>query len=66
MTIAADLAAFATNTTYDDLPPLAIKYAKVIVASTVASAAMGCDIGSANAFRAMARERGGTPQASIW
>ena len=66
MTVAADLAEFATKTTYNDLPPLAIEHAKVIIASTIASAAMGCDIGSSNAFRAMAKERGGTPQASIW
>ena len=66
MTVTETLAEFATRTTYDDLPPLAIEYAKVIVASTVASAAMGCDIGSSNAFRAMAKERAGTPQASIW
>ena len=38
----------------------------MIIASTIASAAMGSDIGSSNAFRALARERGGTPDATIW
>ena len=66
MTVAGQVAEFVTKTGYDDLPPLAIEYAKVVIASTIASAAMGCDIGSSNAFRAMARERGGTPQTGIW
>ena len=65
-TTTATLADFATKTTFADLPPLAIEHAKVIIASTIASAAMGRDIGSTNAFREMARERGGTAEASVW
>jgi 2-methylcitrate dehydratase PrpD len=38
----------------------------VIVASTIASAAMGRDIGSTVIFRELAKERGGTPESSIW
>ncbi|MDA0302415.1 MAG: MmgE/PrpD family protein [Chloroflexi bacterium] len=66
MTMSETLADFVTSTKYDDLPPLAIKHAKVIVASTIASAAMGRDIGSTAIFRELAKERGGTPESSIW
>ena len=66
MTTAATLAGFLTKTNFKDLPPLAIERAQMVVASTIASAAMGSNIGSANAFRAVARERGGTPEATIW
>lgn len=66
MTTAATLAEFATMTNFEDLPPRAIEHAKIIIASTIASAAMGRDIGSANTFREMAKERGGKAEASIW
>jgi len=66
MTTTETLAEFVTKTNYDDLPPLAIEYAKVITSSTIASAAMGRDIGSSRILREMAQERGGTPEASIW
>jgi 2-methylcitrate dehydratase PrpD len=66
VTTTATLAEFVTGTGFADLPPLAIEHAKVVIASTIASAAMGRDIGSATAFREMAKERGGTPEASIW
>ena len=41
MTIATSLAQFLNRTTYDDLPPDAIEHAKMIIASTLASAAPG-------------------------
>ena len=66
VTISETLAEFVTGTGYDDLPPLAIKHAKVIIASTLASAAMGRDIGSTAIFRDLAKERGGTPEAALW
>ena len=66
MTITETLAEFVTKTNHDDMPPLAIEHAKVIVSSTIASAAMGRDIGSARIIREMSQERGGTPEASIW
>ena len=37
-----------------------------MIASTIASAASGRSIESAQAFRELARERGGTPQATLW
>lgn len=66
MTIARTLAAFLTDTTYDDLPAQTVDYASMIVASTLASAGAGTQIPSAVIIRALAQERGGTPEASIW
>lgn len=66
MTISETIADFVTSTRYEDLPPLAVKHAKVIIASTIASAAMGRDIGSTDIFRSLAKERGGTEESSIW
>jgi 2-methylcitrate dehydratase PrpD len=66
MTIAATLASFATDIRFEDLPASAVEHAKVVIASTIASAAMGRDIGSARVFREMARERGGIADATVW
>lgn len=66
MSIARTLAEFLTETTYDDLPTETVDYASMIVASTLASAAAGTQIESAAIIRALAQERGGTPEASIW
>jgi 2-methylcitrate dehydratase PrpD len=66
MTLARDLAEFLAPLGYDDLPPRATDYAAMLIASTFASAACGRDIVSARIVRDMARERGGTPQASPW
>src|SRR6185295_20310431 len=66
MTTAAALAKFATDTRFEDIPARAVEHAKVVMASTIASAGMGRDIESATAFREMARERAGTPEATVW
>lgn len=51
---------------YEELPPLAIEHAKVIIASTLASAALGCDLGSSRILRDLSKEAGGKPEATIW
>lgn len=66
MTLARELARFVIGASFKNLPPLAVERAKMVIASTVASAAAGCDISSANIIRSLAQERGGTPEASIW
>src|SRR5919109_125001 len=66
MTIAADLARFVTRTSVDDLPPLALERARMVIASTIASAAMGADIVSSRIIRELARERAGAPEATVW
>jgi hypothetical protein len=51
---------------YKELPPKAIEHAKMILASTLASAAAGSLIDSARIVRELAKERGGKPEATIW
>src|SRR5256712_2126590 len=66
MSIAGELARFVTGTSVDALPPLALERARMVIASTIASAAMGVDIVSARIIRDLARERGGAPEATLW
>src|SRR5436853_3216776 len=58
LTTVATLANFATDTQFEHLPARAVEHAKVVIASTIASAAMGRDIDSAKVFREMAGARG--------
>jgi 2-methylcitrate dehydratase PrpD len=64
--VALQLARMLNQTKYADLPPKAIEYAKVILASTIASAAFGSNIGSARIVRELAKEHGGKPESMIW
>ena len=66
MTVAGDLAEFLARTDYRELPPQTTEYAAMLIASTLASAACGKEIHSSVILRDIARERGGTPQASLW
>lgn len=63
---ALKLAQFLNKTRYGDLPPKAVEHAKMIIASTLASAAPGSLIASARILRGLAKEHGGRPQATIW
>jgi 2-methylcitrate dehydratase PrpD len=60
------LARFLNNTAYGALPAKAIEHAKMILASTFASAAAGSAIDSARIIRQLAKEQGGKPDATIW
>jgi len=51
---------------FTDLPPIPVKHAKVILASTLASAAAGAEIGSARIIRELAKEQGGKPESTVW
>jgi 2-methylcitrate dehydratase PrpD len=66
VSIASQLAQFAVGTQVESLPPLALERARMVIASTLASAAMGRDIASSRVIRELARERGGTAQATVW
>ena len=66
MTVARSLAEFLTKVSYADLPPQTVEHAAMLIASTIASAALGAGTDSATIIRALARERGGRPEASIW
>jgi 2-methylcitrate dehydratase PrpD len=52
--------------TFGELPPLAIDHAKIVIASTLASAASGSRIGSARIVRDLAKEFGGRAEATVW
>ena len=51
---------------YEDLPARAVEHAKMILASTLSSAAPGALIESARILRDLAKERGGRPEATVW
>ena len=63
---ALSLARILNRTTFGELPPVTVKHAKMILASTMASAASGAGIGSARIIRDLAKEQGGKPEATIW
>ena len=66
MTVAGELAEFLTRLGPADLPPQAVDYAAMLIASTLASAALGSGIASSVIIRDLARERGGVAEASLW
>jgi 2-methylcitrate dehydratase PrpD len=51
---------------FRELPPTAIKHAKAILASTLASAASGTHIESAGIIRELAKEQRGQRESSLW
>ena len=66
MSIARELAEFIAGQDAADLPTQAMDHAAMLIASTIASAAMGSGLESARIVRDMARDRGGNPMVSIW
>jgi 2-methylcitrate dehydratase PrpD len=66
MTIAAELALFAARTQFQDIPTRAADYAAMLIASTVASAAMGSNLVSAQIVRRFEIENGGMPDSRAW
>jgi 2-methylcitrate dehydratase PrpD len=64
--LALELSRFLNATQFDDLPGVAVERAKMIVASTLASAAPGSRIGSAEIIRTLAKEQAGRPEATVW
>ena len=66
MTVARALAEFLALTSPSDLPPQAVEHAAMLIASTLASAALGVGLESSGIIRDLARERGGRPDASLW
>ncbi len=60
------LARLVNSTRFGDLPPKAVEHAKIIIASTLASAAPGASIESARIVRDLAKEHGGRPEATVW
>jgi 2-methylcitrate dehydratase PrpD len=61
--VLADLLAVIDS---NELPEDTLSYGAMVIASTLASAAMGRSIESSRIVRSMARARGGEPEASVW
>lgn len=55
-----------TPMTFGALPPIPVKYAKMILASTLSGAAAGASIGSVRIIRELAKEQGGKTEATVW
>jgi 2-methylcitrate dehydratase PrpD len=66
MAVARELADFLIRRSPADLPERAVDYASMLIASTLASAALGTGLESAKIIRDLAGERGGRPDASLW
>src|SRR5438128_1476484 len=66
MPVARTLAEFLTRTSSADLPAQAVDHAAMLIASTIASAALGARLGSSVIIRDLAREHGGAAEASLW
>ncbi len=64
--LAVRLAEFATTISGSDIPDVAFERAKMSLASTVASAAMGFGIPSARIIRELELTAGGRPSATVW
>ena len=64
--LALRLARVFHSARFADLPAGAVTHAKMILASTLASAASGTKIESARIVRNLAVEQGGAAQASVW
>jgi 2-methylcitrate dehydratase PrpD len=65
-TLARQLARFVTKASKGNLPARHLELAKMVVASTIASAARGYRIGCVEAFRTLALENGGAADATLW
>ena len=66
MIVARELAQFLTRTSPSDVPQQPLEHAAMLIASTLASAALGTGLESARIIRDLARERGGRADASVW
>jgi 2-methylcitrate dehydratase PrpD len=66
MNMASQLAEFAARTPTSAIPDLALERAKMSLASTVASAAMGYHIESATIIRQLELANAGAQHASVW
>jgi 2-methylcitrate dehydratase PrpD len=64
--LALQLAQRLNPVPFDALPPLSVEHAKMILASTLASAALGSDFESTVIVRDLAKEHAGNSEASIW
>ncbi|AZG08257.1 hypothetical protein EGT29_10365 [Pigmentiphaga sp. H8] len=65
-TLAQRYGEFIVSTKLADMPPEAVRNGQMLVASTLASAALGSTLGSSRTIRRLEVERGGKPLAQAW
>jgi 2-methylcitrate dehydratase PrpD len=66
LTVARELAEFLIRTSPSGIPQQPLEHAAMLIASTLASAALGSGLESSRIIRDLSRERGGRPDASLW
>jgi 2-methylcitrate dehydratase PrpD len=66
MTVARELAEFLIRTSPSEIPQQPLDHAAMLIASTLASAALGSGLESSRIIHDLAQERGGRPDASLW
>jgi 2-methylcitrate dehydratase PrpD len=66
MTLARDLARFVVSYPVEAIPDEALERAEMVIASTLASVAMGVSIESTKIIRSLAKEDSGKPEATVW
>jgi len=66
MILARDLARFVVTYPVDTIPTQALERAEMVIASTLASVAMGTSIESTKIVRSLAKEDAGKPEATVW
>jgi 2-methylcitrate dehydratase PrpD len=66
VSVARQLSELFCETRATEIPPRALETARMLVASTLASAALGSGFSSARIIRRLAQEKGGRPNASVW
>ncbi|NYE23160.1 MmgE/PrpD family protein [Pigmentiphaga litoralis] len=65
-TLAQSMGAFLNEARIGDMPPQAVEYGQMLVASTLASAALGSTLTSSQIVRQLEVDRGGHAQAAAW
>ena len=66
MTLAMQLARLVVQQPVDEIPDVALERAEMIIASTLASVAVGVHIESARIIRDLEKENSGKPEATLW
>lgn len=57
---------FIASTQYDEIPAEAAEYGKMLIASTLASSALGSTLQSSKIVRTLEVTRGGSPESTVW
>ena len=57
---------FAGESAMSSMAPKALEHAQMLIASTIASAALGSTLESSRIIRAIETDRGGKPQSALW